>query len=293
VVRTGTTDQTYYIWLPSGILLESVDASSGARRFYHFDESGSANYLTDDTGTVTDSYSVTPYGELVAHTGTSTNPFTFQGAYGVMQEAPTSLYYMRARFYDSGSARFLSRDPKPSPDPRAISPYQFCYGDPVQGSDPSGADNADSAVVTPQGCFVWRRLSDNTLLKASTAKAFEKINDMVQSGKLEDKNGILKKRYRREKVPCPDPTKNPPPPGGTYVTPAPPPVPKTGEPIPTPTNFYGPSVAISGTAPTGPTSTGCWVGPDGKKGSAVDAFNDWGTSSKPQSGYHYEDPCKH
>jgi RHS repeat-associated protein len=293
VVRAGTADQKYYIWLPSGILLESVDATSGARRFYHFDESGSANFLTDDTGAVTDSYSVTPYGESVAHTGTSDNPFTFQGALGVMQEAPTSLYYMRARYYDSGSARFVSRDPKPSSDPRAMSPYQFCYGDPVQGSDPTGADPPPPPVVTPEGCFVWRRLKDNSLTTDSLAKALERIYQMIQSGKLEDKNGVLKARYRREKVPCPDPPKTPPPPGQGVIPPS---SAKTGEPIPTPTNFYGPSVAInpqSGSVPTGPSSTGCWVGPDGKKGTATEAFNDWGTSSKPQSGYHWEDPCKH
>jgi hypothetical protein len=62
------------------------------------------------------------------------------------------------------------------------------------------------------------------------------------------------------------------------------------EPIPTPTNFYGPSIAISGTPPTGPTSMGCWVGPDGKKSSAVDAFNRLGNVTQTGVGVSLRGP---
>ncbi len=137
-VRAGGADQRYYIWLPDGVLHSSIDASTGARRFYHFDESGSTNFLTDDSGNVTDTYAGTAYGETIVHTGTSDNPFTFQGAFGVIEEGATGLYYMRARYYDSASARFLSRDPIISNDPRRMNPYEFALDDPVQEADPSG-----------------------------------------------------------------------------------------------------------------------------------------------------------
>jgi len=132
------TDLRYYIWLPNGTLLESIEAAGGTRHFYHFDESGTTNFLTTDSGAVTDSYATTPYGETIVQTGSTPNPFTFQGAFGVMQEGATGLYYMRARYYDSASARFLSRDPLIQTDPRALSPYQFAFADPVEGRDPSG-----------------------------------------------------------------------------------------------------------------------------------------------------------
>ena len=87
---------------------------------------------------MTDTYAITPYGETVAHTGPTNNPFTFQGALGVMEEGSTGLYYMRARYYDSVTARFLSRDPAPSLTPGGMNPYQFALGDPIQDADPSG-----------------------------------------------------------------------------------------------------------------------------------------------------------
>lgn len=71
--------------------------------------------------------------------GATDNPFTFHGAWGVMQEGATSLYYMRARYYDSASQRFLSRDPAGSLDPLRIDPYQFALNNPVSFRDPSGA----------------------------------------------------------------------------------------------------------------------------------------------------------
>lgn len=144
-VQTGGSDVRYYIWLPNGMLLESVEAAGGARHFYHFDESGTTNFLTGDSGAVTDSYASTPYGETMIQTGTTPNPFTFQGAFGVMQEGSTGLYYMRARYYDSASARFLSRDPLASRDPRDISPFQFVRADPVEHADPTGMKDEPSA----------------------------------------------------------------------------------------------------------------------------------------------------
>jgi RHS repeat-associated protein len=137
-VQSGGADQTYYVWLPDGTLLNSISAADNSRRFYHFDESGSAMLLTDGTGTVTDTYAISIYGDTVTQTGSTANPFTWQGKFGVMREGSTSMYYMRARYYDSGPARFLSRDPLSSGDPREINPYQFVRANPMEHADGTG-----------------------------------------------------------------------------------------------------------------------------------------------------------
>jgi RHS repeat-associated protein len=93
------------------------------------------------------------HNETMVQTGTTPNPFTFQGAYGVMQEGATGLYYMRARYYDSASARFLSRDPLGRTDPRAINPYQFAYERPVEGADPTGLE---SVYDDPDTSWSWK-----------------------------------------------------------------------------------------------------------------------------------------
>src|SRR5260370_28329805 len=118
-----------------------MEAADNTRHFYHFDETGSTSFLTDDSGAVTDSYAITPYGETVIQPGSTANPFTFQGRFGVMQEGATGLFYMRARYYDSVTARFLSRDPLAALDPRELNPYQFALDNPMGFIHPAGLQN--------------------------------------------------------------------------------------------------------------------------------------------------------
>lgn len=73
------------------------------------------------------------YGDVVTAgpNSSSDNPFTWQRQFGVMQEPGAGLFYARFRYYDSGTARFLSRDPIFSPSEREMNPYQYAAGDPV------------------------------------------------------------------------------------------------------------------------------------------------------------------
>lgn len=139
-VREGGSDLRYYVHLPNGDLLYSIDATGTLRRFYHHDETGSAIFLSNDAGAVTDSYAYSPYGRLVASTGTSDNPFTFAARYGVLALGPTGLYAARVRIYDSVTQAFLSRDPVTVALPKLVNPYQWAYGNPLQFVDASGED---------------------------------------------------------------------------------------------------------------------------------------------------------
>ncbi len=97
----------YYVY---GIGLISKINTDDSRSFYHFNQRGDAVALTDDGGNVTDKYVYDEFGILLASEGTTHNPFRFVGRYGVMEEGD-DLYFMRARFYDATTGRFLSEDP--------------------------------------------------------------------------------------------------------------------------------------------------------------------------------------
>lgn len=137
-----------YVYTPGGALLYAVDPTTHAPSFYHFDRVGSTLALTDAAGNVTDSYSYTPHGELLAHGGTSgasTQPFTFVGAFGVRSEG--AYYQMRARYYDPVTGRFLSRDPRGPrlADVRTLDPYLYALGNPTRYVDPDGTSADDIA----------------------------------------------------------------------------------------------------------------------------------------------------
>ena len=141
IERQGPSDVRYYITTPAGVLLYSIDAGDNSCHYYHFDEMGNTLFLTNDSGAITDTYLYGPYGENLGTTDSTDNPFTWQGKYGAMRENGSGLYYMRSRWYDSQSARFISRDIARSKDPREINPYQYAVQNPLDYIDPLGNES--------------------------------------------------------------------------------------------------------------------------------------------------------
>jgi RHS repeat-associated protein len=184
VERRNDADATYYVHLPNGRLLYSIAAETGARRYYHYDEMGNTVFLTDDAGAVTESYGITPYGESVSAAAETENPFLFQGAMGVMRVAP-GLYYMRARYYDAATARFLSPDPIQAMHPAAASPYVYAAGNPLMNVDPLGQGwNPLEAVGNFVGGVKDAAISGATNLAQGAANvATATYNAAVETGK--------------------------------------------------------------------------------------------------------------
>jgi RHS repeat-associated protein len=147
VEKQGASDLRYYVHTPEGNLIYSIEASGNARRDYHYDEMGNTLFLSDSSGTVIAAYAYSPYGTLLASTGTEVNPFTWQGQLGVVMEGPSGLYYMRARYYDSNTLRFISRDPISMIDPRNVNPYQYAMLNPLRFVDPSGKQSIPELIA--------------------------------------------------------------------------------------------------------------------------------------------------
>jgi len=147
VVRLDGSDLRYYIHTPSGNLLYSIEAADNTRRFYHYDEMGNTIFITDNSGTVIGSYAYLPFGRLIKSTGGLDNPFTWQGRFGVMDEG-NGLYYIRARYYDSATGRFISRDPMKSNSPKSMNPYQYAWNNPLKYMDLNGMKPVNSVKDT-------------------------------------------------------------------------------------------------------------------------------------------------
>ncbi|MDP3695749.1 MAG: RHS repeat-associated core domain-containing protein, partial [Desulfocapsaceae bacterium] len=90
--------------------LVAMKSESGNYFYYHFDKNGNTVALTDSSGNTAATYTYTPFGELLQTTGTLTNPFTYVGAYGVMDDGE-GLYYMKNRYYNASTGKFIQKDP--------------------------------------------------------------------------------------------------------------------------------------------------------------------------------------
>jgi hypothetical protein len=78
-------------------------------RTYVPDANGNTVALVDDGGTVTDTFTYWPYGEVKSRTGTTPTPFQFGGTLGYY--LGETLLYVRRMAFSPPLARWLSTDP--------------------------------------------------------------------------------------------------------------------------------------------------------------------------------------
>jgi len=127
----------YYLfqWDPQGSLVQRQTGGSG----------GGANnsYYALDTA-MFDGYGA-KLGDTDAYTGNPEAPtrdaMGFQGQFGAYTDNETGLVLMGHRYYDAGTGRFLTRDPKGYGG--GINLYGFTGNNPVNESDPNGTDFGD------------------------------------------------------------------------------------------------------------------------------------------------------
>jgi RHS repeat-associated protein len=144
-LESSNAVKNYYIY-GDGSLLSRI-SSTGQRFTYHYDHLGSTTAVTDDSGTVAEQYGYDEFGRVLASgPANSDNPFRYVGQFGVMDE-DNGLLHMRARYYDTGNGRFLSRDPLGFGG-GDLNLYAYVRGNPVTGIDPLGLDG--TANSTPE-----------------------------------------------------------------------------------------------------------------------------------------------
>jgi RHS repeat-associated protein len=105
--------------------------------FYGYDGAGSVRQLTNAVGVVTDSYEYDAFGNKINSTGSTPNNYLYRGEFF---DSDLGLYYMRARYMNPLTGRFMSRDPEDGKftDPKSLHKYLYAGGDPIDGFDPTG-----------------------------------------------------------------------------------------------------------------------------------------------------------
>lgn len=92
--------------------------------------------LTNASGTAVNKYAYDDFGNLATNsTETVANPFKYVGRFGVMTDT-NDLLYMRARYYQPSTGRFINKDPIGLAG--GMNLYGYVGGNPVNWIDPIG-----------------------------------------------------------------------------------------------------------------------------------------------------------
>jgi RHS repeat-associated protein len=148
VYETTNSVNTSYVLAGSKLISQT---QNGVARFYLQDGQGSTRTLTDNSGSVTDTYSYTAFGEMYGKTGTTTNNYLYTSQ---RFDSLTNLYSLRARFYNPVNGRFLSRDTFAYnlDDPFELNRYVYVANTPINAIDPTGNQiMVEYAQVNRQG----------------------------------------------------------------------------------------------------------------------------------------------
>ena len=110
----------------------------GQRTNYLSDGHSGVRNLTGDDGVISAGYDYDGFGRQIDSFGAADNPYQYRGE---QVDSQTESYYLRARYYDQESGRFVSTDPFEGirTEPVTLHRYLYANANPVMASDPSGA----------------------------------------------------------------------------------------------------------------------------------------------------------
>jgi RHS repeat-associated protein len=120
------------------------EEQAGGWQYHMGDALGSVRQLTNTGAAVTMAMSYEPFGDTITSAGSAATAFQFTGE----QRDATGLTYLRARYYASSTARYISRDPWDGDpkNPASFNAWLYVGANPIIRVDPSGFREA------PGGC---------------------------------------------------------------------------------------------------------------------------------------------
>ena len=154
--KTVNGEKTVYVWDGDQVVMELSKGGAVQKRYirgndlvyadkgentektyYVTDMHGNVVQLLDESGNVTKTYEYDSFGNEVKPEKKDENPYRYCGEY---YDKETEEVYLRARYYEPGVGRFITRDTYTGESDESLSLhlYTYCENDSVNAWDPSG-----------------------------------------------------------------------------------------------------------------------------------------------------------
>lgn len=171
-------------------LLARID-SSGKIYYYITDIKHNVVALVNDSAIVTDRYIYDDFGKVWKHTGSTQQPYTWLGEMGV-QSVNDSLYYVRARYYNTTTGRFINRDPYQYDltKPQTVNRYVYSLNNAINMFDWTGLyGNKDGG--TNKQKTLWRNIAHTVLDIAGLFPGYGEPADLLNAALYAEEGDFL------------------------------------------------------------------------------------------------------
>ncbi|MDD4275946.1 MAG: RHS repeat-associated core domain-containing protein [Clostridia bacterium] len=114
---------------------------------YEFNLHGDVVKVLGIAGIVLNTYTYDAFGVIVQQSETVGNTFYYAG---YQYDSETGLYYLRSRYYNAETARFITEDSFNGyyNDPLSLNRYTYCHNSPIIYFDPDGFRACDITAYT-------------------------------------------------------------------------------------------------------------------------------------------------
>jgi RHS repeat-associated protein len=202
--KDGNYDNAYTYGLDR-ISVDNLASDELGKRdplYYMYDGRGSVAQLTNSQGQVRDKYSYDPFG-VINHggpLGNSTNQYeNFYGYNGEDYNRISELEYLRARYYEPETGRFLTRDSYLGSimEPLSLNRYAYAGNNPLMYNDPSGHFWNPIKAITSGISSAWKSTksfvsSAYSVVSSFVSSAYKKTSNFVSSAYNNFREGASK-----------------------------------------------------------------------------------------------------
>lgn len=115
-----------------GECINADETGVNSYHYYHLNEHGDVEYITDNDSKVANAYTYDAFGNITKSDELVKNRYTYNGE---QYDKTTEQYYLRARFYNPLIGRFTQEDVYRGD---GLNLYAYCGANPVMYVDPSG-----------------------------------------------------------------------------------------------------------------------------------------------------------
>ena len=227
-LRTGKTvngEKTVYVWDGDQVVMELSKGGAVQKRYirgndlvyadkgentektyYVTDMHGNVVQLLDESGNVTKTYEYDSFGNEVKPEKKDENPYRYCGEY---YDKETEEVYLRARYYEPGVGRFITRDTYTgeSNEPLSLHLYTYCENDGVNAWDPSGHwGRKDGKYVHQEITKEAVRLVFNNQKQKISKSLYKKmlegsiLPDLVEHKKVSSNTRVLGKKLKPSSI---------------------------------------------------------------------------------------------